>query len=71
MPSLKFDVTMRTVILSRLDNSHKTEKILKELLQLWPNVAVEAKPFFKKFILHEPATDHILEGLEIAGVKVM
>jgi tetratricopeptide (TPR) repeat protein len=71
MPSLKFDVTMRAVILGRLNNSNKTKKILKELLELWPDVATEARSFFKKFILHEPATEHMIEGLTIAGVKVV
>ncbi|WP_276481089.1 tetratricopeptide repeat protein [Paraflavitalea pollutisoli] len=68
MPSLKFDLVVRTATLGKLGLLQEGMALGRELTANWPAVDREIKPFLQKFILADQVTEDLLEGLAAAGI---
>lgn len=70
MPSLKFDLVIRTATIGKLKLAKEGKILVRELKAIWPDINRELKAFLEKFILFEDITLRIMDGVEAAGISL-
>lgn len=68
MPSIFWDPLDRAAVLGQLGRSAEAKKAIDEMLRLQPKVADEPLHFLNCFIFQDELVEHVLEGLNKAGL---
>lgn len=68
MPSLKFDLVLRTATFGKLGLLQEGMALGRQLSANWPAVGKEIRPFLQKFLLTDRLIEGLLEGLASAGI---
>lgn len=70
MPHILWDPLLRAAILGQLGRSAEARRALDRLLQVRPDFAANARRLLGYFIKNGEQVDHMLEGLEKAGLTI-
>jgi hypothetical protein len=70
MPTVPTDRLIRIAILGRMNDLAKARVVVEELNLLWPDLTKQVKPFLQRFILHDEMLNHLIEGMQAAGLRL-
>jgi adenylate cyclase len=70
LPGFFWAPVLRGACLGQLQHYEEAREQISQLLELKPDFPQKARPLIQRFIKEDPLVDHVIQGLQKAGLKI-